>query len=207
VLRAAAAALADEYPGLAVQPVAVDFTLHLDQLPHDGRQLIAFLGSTIGNLTPSERAAFLAEVASTMNPGDTFLLGTDLVKDPARLVPAYDDADGVTAEFNRNVLTVLNRELAADFDVGAFDHVALWDDEHEWIEMRLRSRTAQTVKVAALDLEIQFAAGEELQTEISAKFTPAGVKGELAAAGLAMTHWWTDAAGEFAVSLSVLTDG
>jgi L-histidine N-alpha-methyltransferase len=205
VLRAAGAALVEEYPGLAVQAVVGDFTRHLAELPRDGRRLVAFLGSTIGNLAPAERATFLAELAGTLAPGDAFLLGTDLVKDPARLVRAYDDAAGVTAAFNRNVLAVLDRELKADFDLDAFDHVALWDDAREWIEMRLRSRTAQTVSVAALDLEVQFVAGEELRTEISAKFRRAGVERELARAGLTMTHWWTDPADDFAVSLSLPT--
>jgi L-histidine N-alpha-methyltransferase len=203
VLRSAATALVEEYPGLAVEAVVGDFTRHLDELPRDGRRLIAFLGSTIGNLTPAERAVFLAGLAGTLAPGDAFLLGTDLVKDPRRLVRAYDDSAGVTAAFNRNVLTVLNRELKADFDLGAFDHVALWDATAEWIEMRLRSRTAQTVSVATLDLEIRFAAGEDLRTEISAKFRRAGVERELTAAGMTMTHWWTDAAGDFALSLAV----
>jgi L-histidine N-alpha-methyltransferase len=203
VLRSAATALVEEYPGLAVEAVVGDFTRHLDELPRDGRRLIAFLGSTIGNLTPAERAVFLAGLAGTLAPGDAFLLGTDLVKDPRRLVRAYDDSAGVTAAFNRNVLTVLNRELKADFDLGAFDHVALWDATAEWIEMRLRSRTAQTVSVAALDLEVRFAAGEDLRTEISAKFRRAGVERELTAAGMTMTHWWTDAAGDFALSLAV----
>jgi L-histidine N-alpha-methyltransferase len=203
VLRSAATALVQEYPGLAVEAVVGDFTRHLDELPRDGRRLIAFLGSTIGNLTPAERAVFLAGLAGTLAPSDAFLLGTDLVKDPRRLVRAYDDSAGVTAAFNRNVLTVLNRELKADFDLGAFDHVALWDATAEWIEMRLRSRTAQTVSVAALDLEIRFAAGEDLRTEISAKFRRAGVERELTAAGMTMTHWWTDAAGDFALSLAV----
>jgi L-histidine N-alpha-methyltransferase len=205
VLRVAAAALVDEYPGLAVQAVVGDFTQHLDQLPRDGRRLMAFLGSTIGNLAPAERAAFLNKLATTLTPGDAFLLGTDLVKNPARLVRAYDDAAGVTGAFNRNVLAVLNRELKADFDLEAFDHVALYDEAHEWIEMRLRSRTAQTVSVAALDLEVPFVAGEELRTEISAKFRRAGVERELARAGLTMTHWWTDPADDFAVSLSLPT--
>src|SRR5205085_11172913 len=128
-----------------------------------GRRMVAFLGSTIGNLAPDERAAFLAELAATLQPGDSFLLGTDLVKDPARLVRAYDDAQGVTAEFNRNVLAVLDRELDADFDPDAFAHVAVWDPEQEWIEMRLRSRREQVVHVRALDLVVPFVAGEELR--------------------------------------------
>src|SRR4051794_5752972 len=178
-------------------------TRHLGELPHGSRRLVAFLGSTIGNLEPGPRAAFLAELAATLRPGDSFLLGTDLVKDPVRLVRAYDDAAGVTAAFNKNVLTVLDRELEADFDLDAFDHVALWDAEQEWIEMRLRSRLEQVVSIAALDLEVRFATGEELRTEVSAKFRRQGVERELAAAGLTMTHWWTDPGGDFALSLSI----
>jgi L-histidine N-alpha-methyltransferase len=207
VLRQAGAALTAEYPGLAVEAVVGDFTRHLDHLPRGGRRLIAFLGSTIGNLEPEPRAAFLAELAGTLRPGDSFLLGTDLVKDTARLVRAYDDAAGVTAAFNKNVLAVLNRELGADFDLDTFDHVALWDAEQTWIEMRLRSRIDQVVTVAALDLEVPFLAGEELRTEVSTKFRRAGLERELAAAGLTMTSWWTDPAGDFALSLSVADDG
>jgi L-histidine N-alpha-methyltransferase len=166
---------------------------------------VAFLGSTIGNLYPARRAAFLAALAGTLQAGDSFLLGTDLVKDPARLVRAYDDAEGVTAEFDRNVLLVLNRELKADFDPEAFEHVALWDAEHEWIEMRLRSVRDQVVNVAELDLGVPFAAGEEMRTEISAKFRRESVERELAAAGLRLTHWWTDPDGDFGLSLSVLS--
>jgi L-histidine Nalpha-methyltransferase len=205
VLTAAGAALTDEYPGLDVTAVVGDFTRHLGELPMTGRRrLIAFLGSTIGNLEPGPRADFLTEVGAALRPGDSFLLGTDLVKAPDRLVRAYDDPAGVTAAFNRNVLAVLDRELKADFDLEAFDHVALWDAAHEWIEMRLRSRVDQTVTVGALDLEVAFAAGEDLRTEVSAKFRRAGVAAELAAAGLAMTHWWTDPAGDFGLSLSTL---
>ena len=202
VLRAAGTALADDHPELAVDAVVADFTTGLADLPRDGRRLVAFLGSTIGNLEPPERADFLRDLAGTLQPGDSFLLGTDLVKDPARLVRAYDDAAGVTAAFNRNVLAVLNRELKADFDPGAFDHVAIWDPEHEWIEMRLRSVVEQRVRVAALDLDVPFAAGEYLRTEVSAKFRPEGVRAELAEAGLRMTHWWTDADSDFALSLA-----
>jgi L-histidine N-alpha-methyltransferase len=203
VLRLAGAAVTDEYPGVEVDAVVGDFTLHLGELPREGRRLVAFLGSTIGNLDPGLRAGFLDELAATLHPGDALLLGTDLVKDPARLVRAYDDAAGVTAAFNRNLLAVLDRELDADFDPAAFDHVALWDAEHEWIEMRLRSRTDQVVRLAALDLTVRFAEGEDLRTELSAKFRREGVERELAAAGLRMTHWWTDPDGDFGVSLSV----
>ncbi|WP_448626042.1 L-histidine N(alpha)-methyltransferase [Geodermatophilus sp. URMC 64] len=203
VLQLAGAALVEEYPGLEVEGVVGDFTRHLGELPRAGRRMVAFLGSTIGNLEPAERAAFLADLAGTLRPGDSFLLGTDLVKDVDRLVRAYDDADGVTAEFNRNVLAVLNRELKADFDLDAFAHVARWDAECEWIEICLRSSVDQVVRVAELDLEVPFAAGEEMRTEISAKFRRDGVARELAAAGLRMTAWWTDPDGDFGLSLSV----
>jgi L-histidine N-alpha-methyltransferase len=203
VLQGAAAAVTAEYPGVEVDAVVGDFTRHLAELPRSGRRLVAFLGSTIGNLEPGPRAAFLAELAGTLQPGDAFLLGTDLVKDRGRLLRAYDDAAGVTAAFNRNVLAVLNRELGASFDPAAFEHVAVWDAEHEWIEMRLRSRVDQVVRVAALDLDVPFDAGEELRTEVSAKFRRDGVEAELAAAGLRLTHWWTDPDGDFALSLSV----
>ncbi|MFP5372912.1 MAG: L-histidine N(alpha)-methyltransferase [Actinomycetes bacterium] len=203
VLRAAGESITAEYPGVAVDAVVGDFTVHLGELPRAGRRMMAFLGSTIGNLEPGPRAAFLAEVAASLEPGDSFLLGTDLVKDAGRLVRAYDDAAGVTAEFNRNVLSVLNRELGARFDPSSFEHVAVWDPDEEWIEMRLRSRDEQTVHVAGLDLDVRFAAGEEMRTEVSAKFRRERVEEELARAGLTLTHWWTDPAGDFGVSLSV----
>jgi dimethylhistidine N-methyltransferase len=202
-LREAAAAVFDEYPGVEVHAVAGDFERHLDLLPGGGRRLIVFLGGTIGNLLPEARAQFLAEIAAGLGPDDAFLLGTDLVKDPIRLVAAYDDAAGVTAEFNRNVLLVLNRELGADFDPDRFEHVARFDTENEWIEMRLRSTVAQVVHVPALDLVVPFEQGEEMRTEVSAKFRRDKVQRELAAAGLRMVEWWTDPAEDFALSLSV----
>ncbi|WP_104526220.1 L-histidine N(alpha)-methyltransferase [Blastococcus atacamensis] len=202
VLRAAGTSVSAEFPGVEIAAVIGDFTRHLGTLPREGRRMVAFLGSTIGNLEPAPRTAFLTELAATLGPDDSFLLGTDLVKDPGRLVRAYDDAAGVTAEFNRNVLAVLNRELDADFDPAAFEHVAVWDAGSEWIEMRLRSRIDQRVRVAALDLEVPFAAGEEMRTEVSAKFRRETVEAELAAAGLELTHWWTDPDGDFGVSLS-----
>ncbi|MFD5161170.1 L-histidine N(alpha)-methyltransferase [Streptomyces hawaiiensis] len=202
-LSQAGQALAAERPGLDVHALIADFTAELTLPDTPGPRLVAFLGGTIGNLLPAERAAFLASVRALLAPGDALLLGTDLVKDEEVLVRAYDDAAGVTAAFNKNVLTVINRELGADFEPAAFDHVALWDAGHEWIEMRLRSRTAQTVKVPALDLAVDFAAGEEMRTEVSAKFRQEGVRAELSAAGLDLAHWWTDGAGRFALSLSV----
>jgi len=201
-LHDAAAAIEREYPGIDVQPVVGDFTLDLQNIPHAGRRLVAFLGGTIGNLLPGAREKFLHEVAAMLGPGDYLLLGTDLVKDVTRLVAAYDDARGVTAAFNKNVLLVMNRELDADFDVDAFEHVAVFDRDREWIEMRLRSTRDQTVRVAALDLDVEFAAGEEMRTEVSAKFRREGVVTELRSAGLELVEWWTDEAGDFALSLS-----
>jgi L-histidine N-alpha-methyltransferase len=203
-LTQAGQALVAERPGLNVHALIADFTAGMTLPETPGPRLVAFLGGTIGNLLPAERAAFLTSVASLLAPGDALLLGTDLVKDERILVRAYDDAAGVTAAFDKNVLTVINRELGADFDPAAFDHVALWDAEQEWIEMRLRSRTAQTVKVPALDVAVDFAAGEELRTEVSAKFRKEGVRAELSAAGLEPVHWWTDRDGRFALSLSVV---
>ncbi|MDP8987885.1 MAG: L-histidine N(alpha)-methyltransferase [Actinomycetota bacterium] len=201
-LRAAAGELARAYPGVAVHAVVGDFERHLHLLPAGGRRLVAFLGGTIGNLEPGPRAQFLRSLASGLAPGDGLLLGTDLVKQPQRLVAAYDDPGGVTAAFNANVLRVLNHRLGADFDPGRFDHVALWDPQAERIEMRLRSLDAQHVRLPAIELEVDFAAGEDLRTETSAKFRRSGVEAELAAAGLEMARWWTDEAGDFALSLS-----
>jgi L-histidine N-alpha-methyltransferase len=200
-LRAAAASIADEYPGVAVHAVVGDFDHHLGELPDGGRRLVAFLGGTIGNLGPDRRASFLKELASSLGPGDTFLLGTDLVKDVARLEAAYDDRAGITAMFNLNVLAVLNRELEADFDIARFEHVARFDGEQEWIEMLLRSTADQVVTVADLDLTVSFAAGEEMRTEISAKFRRSGLDAEMQGAGLELVHWWTDDGGDFALSL------
>jgi L-histidine N-alpha-methyltransferase len=199
----AATAVSEEYPDLEVHGVVADFVTQLELLPTGEGRLLAFLGGTIGNFEPAPRADFLARVARSLRPGDAFLLGTDLVKDPERLVRAYDDASGVTARFNLNVLAVVNRELGADFDLAAFSHVAVWDSVAEWIEMRLVSARAQTVHVKALDLDITFAADESMRTEISAKFTRGRVEREFAAAGLRLASWWTDAAGDFAVSLGV----
>jgi L-histidine Nalpha-methyltransferase len=204
-LTESTAAIAIDYAGLAVHGVVGDFTRHLDRIPRvsGARRAVAFLGGTIGNLLPGERAEFLAGLRKVLDTGELVLLGTDLVKDPAVLVPAYDDAAGVTAEFNRNVLRVLNRELGADFDVDAFEHVALWDAENEWIEMRLRASRAMRVHLAELGMDVSFGAGEELHTEVSGKFRRSGMTAELADAGLHLQHWWTDSQDRFAVSLAV----
>ena len=201
-IREAADALAGEYAGAEVVGVVGDFDHHLDRLPGGGRRVVAFLGSTIGNLRPPERKRLLADVAAGMAPGDALLLGTDLVKSPARLEAAYDDAAGVTAAFNRNVLSVLNRELGADFDPEAFDHVAHFDPDEEWVELGLRARGPLSVEIPDPGLTVELAPGEVVRTEISAKFRRRGVEAELAGAGLEMARWWTDAASDFAVSLS-----
>ncbi len=207
ILRWSAAAMAERYPGVAVHGVVGDFDHHLDRLPAGGRRLVVFLGGTIGNYEPGDRVTLLRKLTRQLAVGDALLLGTDLVKEPSRLVAAYDDAAGVTAEFNRNVLRVLGREVRADFAPERFEHVALWDADEEWIEMRLRSIGTQVVRVDALDIDLQFADGEEIRTEVSAKFNRAKVDDELTASGLQLAEWWTDAAGDFAVSLSFRADG
>ena len=193
-LRDAAAAVHHDYPSLLVHAVVGDFEHHLGTIPDGGRRVVAFLGGTIGNLLPTARAEFLLEIARGLGPDDHLLLGLDLVKNIDRLEAAYDDAQGVTAEFNKNVLTVMNRELDADFDLARFEHVAVFDKANALqVEMRLRCAVdAHTVHVRALALEVPFAAGEEMRTEVSAKFTRDQVAEELAAAGLQLARWWTD---------------
>jgi L-histidine N-alpha-methyltransferase len=205
MVRGTAAALVDELPGLRVHGIVGDFERHLRHVPTPGEEprIVAFIGGTIGNFPPGTRRRFLRRMGKLLRPGrDRLLLGTDLVKDPAVIEAAYDDAAGVTAEFNRNVLHVVNRELDADFDVAAFDHVAFYDREREWVEMRLRAQRRMDVRVGALDLDIAFAAREELRTEISAKFTRERLEGDLAAAGLRLVDVLTDPEGRFALSLS-----
>ncbi|ANY10372.1 dimethylhistidine N-methyltransferase [Pseudonocardia sp. HH130630-07] len=203
-LQGAIEELHREYPDLTLHGVVGDFTTDLARLPGadpGGRRMIAFLGGTIGNLLPGPRHAFLTHVREILAPGEQLLLGTGLVTDPAVMVPAYDDADGITADFNRNVLRVLNRELGADFDVAAFDHVAHWDPANSWIEMRLRAARDLRVRVAELDLEVAFDAGEELVTEVSAKFRPEAIDEFATAAGFTTTRRWTDPDERFALSL------
>ena len=201
-LRDAARAVASEYPGVAVHAVVGDFERHLAHIPTEGHRMVAFLGGTIGNFDPASRATFLGALASTLRPGETLLLGTDLVKDQGRLVRAYDDAQGVTAAFNKNVLSVLNRELGANFDPDDFAHVAVWNPTDEWIEMRLQARRPVAVRIPELDLDVAFVAGEQMRTEISSKFRRERVATELDNAGFELVAWWTDPDEDFALSLA-----
>ncbi len=201
-LSESAEMIAAEY-GIEVHGVVGDFRHHLGSVPTGGRRLFAFLGGTVGNFEPAERSALLDGIARSMAPDDALLLGTDLVKDHARMVRAYDDHAGVTAAFNKNVLNVLNHELGADFDLDDFDHVAVFDTRREWIEMRLRSRRRHTVTVPDLDLVLEFEAGEDLRTEVSSKFRIQRVAEELSAAGLHVADMWTDSDGDFALTLAM----
>ncbi len=207
ITRQTASALVEEYPGMDVHGLVCDFEAHLERTPttsEAGPRLIAFLGGTIGNLYPDERAAFLTRICSLLDTGDHLLLGTDLVKDTARLELAYDDPAGVTADFNKNVLRVLNRELGGDFDLDTFEHVARFDAVHEWIDIGLRSLVDQDVYLASLDLTTHFAAGEILRTEISTKFTRPRLEESYAGTGLALARWFTDPAEDYALSLAKL---
>lgn len=200
VVRLCADELHELYPGLTVHGIVGDFERDLGQIPAGERRLFALLGGTVGNLHPEQRAALLAGVGSLMGSDDRLILGTDLVKDRETLIAAYDDAAGVTAEFNLNVLHVLNTALDADFDLDAYEHVARFDEEQSWIEMRLRARGEQHVRIAGADLELELADGEEIRTEISTKFTPEGVRADLERAGLELEALHTDDDGLFAVS-------
>jgi L-histidine Nalpha-methyltransferase len=200
-LREAAEQVAAMYD-VAVEAVVGDFTLHLSHLPRDDRKLVAFLGGTIGNLYIEERGAFLGALADALGPGDGLLLGTDLVKDADRLISAYDDAEGVTERFVRNGLRVLNRELGADFDLGGFTYVPFWDPHLQRMDLRLRAETPMHVTIPGADVDLHLASGEEIRMEISTKFTIPGIREELNAVGLEPQETWTDAAGEFAVTLA-----
>jgi len=201
-LRAAATTLSDEFDTVDMHLVIGDFHHHLAEIPDDGRRMIAFLGGTIGNLDPQQRARFLFDLNCTMSSDDSLLLGTDLVKDRARLVAAYDDAAGVTADFNRNVLHVLNEQLGGDFEPDRFRHVARWNEDEQWIEMRLRAEEASRVHLSGAGLVVHFAEGEELLTEISAKFTPRRVEDELSQAGFVVEGMWGADDGEFLLTLA-----
>lgn len=204
IVERSACELIEAFPGLTVHAVIGDFAADIGRIPRFDRQLVVFLGSTIGNFDAQERATFLSVVRDLLAPGDSFLLGVDLVKDHAELVAAYDDAAGVTAEFNRNVLAVINRELGADFDPAAFEHVALYDGGRDRIEMHLRSTRDQTVSIPGAGLQVHFERGESMRTEISAKFARTMVESFFCDAGLRMTDWYTDSKERFALALAVL---
>lgn len=202
-LREATAQISTRYPGVQVEALVGDFTLHLGHLPRGGRRMVAFLGGTIGNLYVEERAAFLGALADSLEPGDSLLLGTDLVKSADRLIAAYDDSHGVTAEFVANSLRVVNRELGADFDLGAFSYVPFWDPHEERMDLRLRAEMPQHVSIPGASLEIDLAAGEEIRIEISSKFRPEGIRSELAAVGFRVAETWTDDADDYALTLAI----
>lgn len=204
-LRDAAHMLAERYPRLSVHGVVGDFDRHLDRIPGGGRRLVMLLGGTIGNYPPAARRQFLADIAAGMAPGDHLLIGVDLVKNPDRIELAYNDPAGVTEAFNKNVLGVINRQLKADFDLDQFEHVAFFDRDNEWIDIRLRSEADQQITIAELNLTVDFAAGELMRTEISAKFGRSGFEQELADIGLTPVAWWTDANDDFAVSVATRT--
>ena len=202
ILREAAHSIGRAWPGVDVHAVAGDFDLHLKHIPADGRRLIIFLGSTVGNLDPAARKGFLDEIAGLMDPGDHFLIGADLVKDIAVLEAAYNDADGITEAFNKNVLHVINRELNGNFDPDRFDHLAFFDTQNSWIEMRLVARSPHPVVIEDLDLEIDLAQDEFITTEISTKFVLDDISEEISATGMRIKETWTDERGDFALILA-----
>lgn len=204
ILRSSSADLLEEYPEITIHGVVGDFESHLREIPMEGKKITALLGGTVGNFYPEQRMKFLEDIVAGMKTGDTFLLGTDLVKAIDRVELAYNDPYGITAEFNKNVLYVLNERLDANFDVEAFEHVATFDTVNEWIDIRLRSLKTQDVRIEDLDLDVHFEENEELETEISSKFTKEKVASELAAVGLELVEWWTDERDDYAVSLSRL---
>jgi L-histidine Nalpha-methyltransferase len=206
ITRRVAEELVSEYEGLRVHGVVCDYETHLERVPREEGGLIAFLGGTIGNFRPGPRRSFLARIATLMYPGDRFLLGTDLVKDPGVLEAAYNDSQGITAEFNKNVLRVLNRELNAGFEPDAFEHVAFWDADNEWIDIRLRSLVEQFIDIRDLDMQVHFARNEEMRTEISTKFRRERLEASYADAGLELVEWWTDPEELFALSLARTLD-
>jgi L-histidine N-alpha-methyltransferase len=204
VVEDAARTLIEDYEDLQVHGVVGDFERHLEHVPDAAGvpRIVALLGGTIGNFPPGTRRNVLGKIATLLVPGDRLLLGTDLVKDPRVIEAAYNDAAGITAEFNRNLLYVLNRELDGDFQPESFEHIAFYDRRNEWVEMRLRATRASSVYIADLDLRVEFAAGEELRTEISAKFTRAHVEADLEASGLELERWFTDDEELFAVTMA-----
>lgn len=203
MLRQSAAALQVAYPQLRIRGIVGDYQHHIDRLPGGARRLVIFLGSTIGNLTRGETRRFLGALGHRLEPGDALLLGLDLVKPAPVLNAAYNDSKGVTAEFNRNVLRVLNRELDGDFDLDCFEHVAFYDPRRARVEMHLRATRFQRVRLRKLPLEVAFGAGETIRTEISRKFTRTDAVEMLASAGCSLKRWYESADRYFALVLGV----
>jgi L-histidine Nalpha-methyltransferase len=204
MLRQSAMALRADYPRLRIHGIVGDYEHHMRHFPPARRRLVAFLGSTIGNFTPAEAVSFLRLLGGHMALADRLLVGLDLVKPVAVLEAAYNDAAGVTAAFNRNVLRVLNRELAADFDPQRFDHVAFFNREEEQIEMHLRSRDNHRVYLRAADLKVDFERGETIRTEISRKFRPETAQAMLAQGGFSLEAWYPSPDGYFALAVARL---
>jgi L-histidine N-alpha-methyltransferase len=199
-LRTSAEELASRFPEMDVRGVVGDFLHDLPAVGVGDRRLFIFLAGTIGNLYPRQMSIFLDNVRAILGPQDSFLVGLDLVKDTARMEAAYNDSAGVTAEFNLNILRVLNRRFGTDFDVDAFEHVAFYDPEHEWIEMRLRARRSTTARLSDTR-ELRFGPGDEIRSEISRKFTRESFAAELGGTGLELSAWITDPDGLFASAL------
>jgi L-histidine N-alpha-methyltransferase len=203
-LLAAGSRLTGEYPGLSVRAVLADFETQAETLAPNGSpapRLVLFLGGSIGQLKAAERAEFLRIVRGALRQGDMLLLGVDLVKDPAKLIAAYNDSAGVSAQFSKNLLRVLNTHVGADFELDNFDHVVTWHGEAECVAMWLQSRISQVVRLSEIDLSVDFAAGERIQMSISAKFRRDGIRTELERAGFSLRHWWTDPDGQYALTL------
>lgn len=206
-LVTAGSRLTTEYPGLSVRTVLADFETQADVIEVDdcpSPRLVLFLGGTIGQLMPAQRAQFLRRLHDIFHKGDMLLLGVDLVKDPAEFMAAYDDSAGVSTAFNKNLLAVLNAQIGADFDLDSFDYVVTWDDEAERLEMWEQSRVNQSVHLSGIDLLVEIAAGERIWTATSAKFRQDGIRAELECAGFSLDHWWTDPGRRYALSLSTL---
>ena len=200
-LDASVKTLQEAYPSLEVAGIVGDFEHDLARLGPGGGRLILFLAGTIGNLQPDQAAAFLAQAARQMEMGDGFLIGFDLVKDKARLEAAYDDAAGVTARFNKNILHAVNDRFGADFEPEAYEHVAFFDEENAWIEMRLRASRPMTVTVRDADLKLDLEAGDEIRTEISAKYTRESVEALADRGGLLVDAWYQDPEALFALAI------
>ncbi|MEN8041143.1 MAG: L-histidine N(alpha)-methyltransferase, partial [Actinomycetota bacterium] len=193
------------YPWLKVRGYLGDFGADLDAVPRHGRRLIAFLGSTIGNLAPHLRTGFYKAVTSMMDNEDGFLLGVDLIKDASVLSAAYDDATGISAQFNKNILTVINRELGGDFDLDDFEHETRLVNETGCMEQSLRASRSVAARLEAIDLDVYLESGETIHTEWSCKFTRTQVEAELGSAGLTLSEWWTDSKGRFGLALAKRT--